>query len=68
MGGGLITLFFLLLSISSSWVNLRLHIENQLYTLPGSVLKVCVWVLLFFHYFRSSSIFFIFLGCLPFLF
>ena len=41
-GGGVITLFFLL-NISSSWVNLRLHTENQLYTLPGSTLKVCVW-------------------------
>ena len=26
----------------SSWVSLRLHTENQLYTLPGSALKVCV--------------------------
>jgi hypothetical protein len=32
------------LSISSSWVNIRLHTENQLYTLPGSALKVCVVV------------------------
>jgi hypothetical protein len=39
-GGGVITIFFL--RISSSWVNLRLHTENQLDTLPGSVLKVCV--------------------------
>ena len=30
------------LSISSSWVNLRLHTEMQLYTLPGNALKVCV--------------------------
>ena len=35
-------IFFL--SISSSWVNIRLHTENQLYTLPGSALKVCVVV------------------------
>ena len=41
-GGGPILLFCL--SISSSWVNLRLHTENQLYTLPGSALKVCVVV------------------------
>jgi hypothetical protein len=39
------------LSISSSWVNIRLHTENQLHTLPGSALKVCVvggwwWVVL----------------------
>ena len=32
------------LSISSSWVNLRLYTENQLYTLPGSALKVCLVV------------------------
>ena len=32
------------LIISSSWVNLKLHTENQLYTLPGSALKVCVVV------------------------
>ena len=38
--GGLIPIF--LLSISSSWVNMRLHTENQLYTMPGSALKVCV--------------------------
>ena len=31
-----------ILSISSSWVNLRLHTEKQVYTLPGSALKVCV--------------------------
>ena len=31
-------------SISSSWVNLRLHTENPLYTLPGSSLKVCLVV------------------------
>ena len=30
------------LSIYSSWVNLRLFNETQLYTLPGSALKVCV--------------------------
>ena len=28
--------------ISSCWVTIRLHTENQLYTLPGSALKVCV--------------------------
>ena len=39
-GGGYIPIF--LLSISSSWVNLRLHTESQLYTLPGSALTVCV--------------------------
>jgi hypothetical protein len=33
-------IFFL--SISSSWVNIRLHTKNQLYTLSGSSLKVCV--------------------------
>ena len=33
-GGGVITLFFSL-SISSSWVNLKLHTENHLYMLPG---------------------------------
>ena len=38
--GGLIPIF--LLGISSSWVNMRLHTENQLYTMPGSALKVCV--------------------------
>ena len=32
------------LSSSSSWVNLRLHTENQLNTLHGSALKVCVVV------------------------
>ena len=40
MGGGHNPICFL--SISSSWVNIRLHTENQLYTLPGSALKVCV--------------------------
>ena len=45
----LIFIFFRLSSIFfwgrlSSWVNLRLHTENQLYTLPGSALKVCVVV------------------------
>ena len=46
MGGLHNPIFFL--SISSSWVNLSLHTENQLYTLPGSALKVCVggWVVL----------------------
>jgi hypothetical protein len=43
-------LVLVFLSISSSWVNLRLHTENQIYTLPGSALKVCVvgsgWVVL----------------------
>ena len=39
MGGGSYAYF--ILCISSSWVNLRLHTENQLYTLPGSALKVC---------------------------
>ena len=43
MGGGFLTIFFLL-SISSSWVNIRLHTENQLYSLPGSALKLCVVV------------------------
>ena len=41
------TTYFFFFSISSSWVNIRLHTENQLYTLPGSALKVCVggwWV------------------------
>ena len=33
-------MFFL--SSSSSWVNLKLFTQNQLYELPGSVLKVCV--------------------------
>jgi hypothetical protein len=28
--------FVLVFFISSSWVNLRMHTENQLYTLPGS--------------------------------
>jgi hypothetical protein len=28
----------------SSWVKIRLHTKNQLYTLPGSDLKVCVVV------------------------
>ena len=41
-GGGGLNSFFL--SISSSWVNLRLHTENQLYTVPGSALTVCVVV------------------------
>ena len=35
-----LSLFFL--SISSSWINLRLHTENKLYTLPGSALTICV--------------------------
>jgi hypothetical protein len=39
VGGG--TLFFFL-CYSSSWVNLRLHTENQLCTMSGSALKVCV--------------------------
>ena len=42
-------LSLIFLSISSSWVNLRLQTENQLNTLPGSTLKVCVggwWVVL----------------------
>ena len=30
------------LSISFSWVNLRLHTENQLHMMPGRALKVCV--------------------------
>ena len=33
---------FLLLHISSSWVKIRLHTENQLPRLPGSTLKVYV--------------------------
>ena len=33
---------YLFLCISSILVNLRLHTENQFYTLPGSALKVCV--------------------------
>ena len=37
-----LSLFSLSLSISSSWPNLRLHTDNQIYTLPGSSLKV--WV------------------------
>ena len=40
-GGDHNTIFF---SISFSWVNLRLHTKNQLYTLPGSALKVYVVV------------------------
>jgi hypothetical protein len=32
--------YFFLLHISSSWVNIRLHTENQLPRLPGSALKV----------------------------
>jgi hypothetical protein len=36
------TLIFL--SISSSYVDLWLHTENQLYTLPASASKVCVVV------------------------
>jgi hypothetical protein len=48
-GGGLNHNFFL--SISFSWVNLRLHTENQLHVMPGRTLKVCVgaggwWVVL----------------------
>ena len=31
------------LHISSSWVKIRLHTENQLPRLPGSTLKVVVW-------------------------
>ena len=31
------------LRISSSWVKIRLHTENQLPTLSGSALKVVVW-------------------------
>jgi hypothetical protein len=34
---------YFFLSFSSSWVNLRLHTENQLYTLPGSGNKKIVW-------------------------
>ena len=33
------------LSISFSWINLRLHTKNKLSKLPGSTLKVCVVVL-----------------------
>ena len=33
---------FLFLSFSSTWVNLRLHTENQLCNTPGSGLTVCV--------------------------
>jgi hypothetical protein len=41
-GGGGLHSPICFLSISSSWVNIRLHTENQLHTLPGSALKVCV--------------------------
>ena len=40
--GGHNLIFFL--SISSSWVNLWLHTENQLFMLLVSALKVCVVV------------------------
>ena len=39
MGGGVLTLIFLL-HILSSLVNVRLHTENWLCNLPGSALKV----------------------------
>ena len=46
--GGFLSLF-VLLSISSSWVYLRLHTKTQLSIMPGSASKVCVggggWVL-----------------------
>ena len=38
--GGLDPNFFP--SISFSWVNIRLHTENQLHMMPGRALKVCV--------------------------
>ena len=38
--GGLNPIFFL--SISFSWVNLKLHTENQLHMMCGSAIKVCV--------------------------
>ena len=41
--GGVLTLIFFL-SISFSWVNLRLHTKNQLHMMPGSALKVEVEV------------------------
>ena len=40
-GGGGVTLIFLLL-ILSRYVMVRLHSENQLHSLPGSTLKVCL--------------------------
>jgi hypothetical protein len=43
-GGGRGAYPYFCLGISFSWVNLRLHTKNQLYTLPGSALKVCVVV------------------------
>ena len=45
--GGAPSYPFFLLYIFSSWLNLRLHIGNELNTLLGSALKVCVvggWV------------------------
>ena len=33
---------YFFLSISFSWVDLRLHTENQLHMMPGRALKVCV--------------------------
>ena len=41
VGGGLGDPYFFL-HISSSWVKIRLHTENQLPGLPGSALKVSV--------------------------
>ena len=32
---------YFFLYISSSWVKIRLHTENELPRLPGSALKVC---------------------------
>ena len=37
-------IFFIFLGRLSSWVKIRLHTENQLPMLPGSALKVPVWV------------------------
>ena len=41
-GGGSRDLIFL--HESSSWVEIRLHAENQLHVYPGNGLKVYVWV------------------------
>ena len=43
MGGGGLGDPYFFLHISSSWVKIRLHTENQLPKLSGSALKVVVW-------------------------
>ena len=49
VGGGLGDPYFFL-HISSSWVKIRLHTENQLPGLPGSGLKVLLCGVVYVNY------------------